>query len=75
MNLDESRNLPSREGKRYRAIRKYVAENYHRCLLHLATPYNEGCPAFLAPVMLMSSLQALFCGQKILKRASRWGGR
>jgi superfamily II DNA or RNA helicase len=39
--LDESHNLRNPEGKRYRAIREYVAENDSRCILLSATPYNK----------------------------------
>lgn len=39
--IDESHNLRNREGKRYRAIRKYIEANDARCLLVTATPYNK----------------------------------
>lgn len=39
--LDESHNLRNPEGKRYRAIREYIAENDSRCILLSATPYNK----------------------------------
>jgi len=39
--LDESQNLRNREGKRYRAIQEYIAENESRCILLSATPYNK----------------------------------
>jgi len=41
MILDESQNLRNREGKRYRAIQEYIAENESRCILLSATPYNK----------------------------------
>lgn len=39
--IDESQNLRNREGKRYRAIQEYIAENESRCILLSATPYNK----------------------------------
>jgi superfamily II DNA or RNA helicase len=39
--IDESHNLRNREGKRYRAIQEYIAENDSRCILLSATPYNK----------------------------------
>ena len=39
--LDESQNLRNREGKKYRAIQEYIAENESRCILLSATPYNK----------------------------------
>ena len=39
--IDESHNLRNREGKRYRAIQEYLAENESRCILLSATPYNK----------------------------------
>lgn len=39
--IDESHNLRNREGRRYRAIQEYLAENESRCILLSATPYNK----------------------------------
>jgi len=39
--IDESHNLRNREGKRYRAIQKYIKENNSHVLLLSATPYNK----------------------------------
>ncbi|MCY4364499.1 MAG: helicase-related protein [Gammaproteobacteria bacterium] len=39
--IDESHNLRNREGKRYRAIYEYIAENESKCILLSATPYNK----------------------------------
>jgi superfamily II DNA or RNA helicase len=39
--IDESHNLRNREGRAYRAIRDYIAENDSRCILLSATPYNK----------------------------------
>ena len=39
--IDESHNLRNREGKRYRAIQEYIAENESKCILLSATPYNK----------------------------------
>lgn len=39
--IDESHNLRSREGKRYKAIADYVAKNDSKCILLSATPYNK----------------------------------
>lgn len=39
--IDESHNLRNAEGKRFRAIQSYIAENESRCLLLSATPYNK----------------------------------
>ncbi len=39
--VDESHNLRNREGKRFRAIREYVAGNESKVILLSATPYNK----------------------------------
>jgi SNF2 family DNA or RNA helicase len=39
--IDESHNLRNREGKRFRAIQEYIAENESKCVLLSATPYNK----------------------------------
>ena len=39
--IDESHNLRNTEGRRYKAIRDYVARNESRCILLSATPYNK----------------------------------
>jgi PLD-like domain/SNF2-related domain len=39
--IDESHNLRNREGKRFRAIQEYIAQNDSRCILLSATPYNK----------------------------------
>jgi superfamily II DNA or RNA helicase len=39
--IDESHNLRNREGKRFRAIREYLAENESRLIMLTATPYNK----------------------------------
>lgn len=39
--IDESHNLRNPEGKRYRAIRDYIARNESLCILLSATPYNK----------------------------------
>jgi superfamily II DNA or RNA helicase len=39
--IDESHNLRSREGKRYRAIQEYVRLNESKVILLTATPYNK----------------------------------
>ncbi len=39
--VDESHNLRNPEGRTYRAIREYIAENESRCVLLSATPYNK----------------------------------
>ena len=39
--IDESHNLRNRDGKRFRAIQEYIAENESRCILLSATPYNK----------------------------------
>jgi superfamily II DNA or RNA helicase len=39
--IDESHNLRNREGKRFRAIQEYIAENESKCILLSATPYNK----------------------------------
>ncbi|MYD35713.1 MAG: NgoFVII family restriction endonuclease [Dehalococcoidia bacterium] len=39
--IDESHNLRSREGRRYRAIQEYIRENDSKCILLSATPYNK----------------------------------
>jgi hypothetical protein len=39
--IDESHNLRNREGRRFRAIQEYIAENDSKCILLSATPYNK----------------------------------
>jgi superfamily II DNA or RNA helicase len=39
--IDESHNLRSREGKRYRAIQEYIRLNESKVILLTATPYNK----------------------------------
>ncbi len=39
--IDESHNLRSREGKRYRAIQEYIQLNDSKVILLSATPYNK----------------------------------
>ncbi|MBI4559401.1 MAG: NgoFVII family restriction endonuclease [Candidatus Hydrogenedentes bacterium] len=39
--IDESHNLRNREGRRWAAIRDYIARNASRCILLSATPYNK----------------------------------
>ena len=39
--IDESHNLRNRKGKRYHAIRDYIARNDAHCILLTATPYNK----------------------------------
>lgn len=39
--IDESHNLRNREGRRWAAIRDYIARNNSRCVLLSATPYNK----------------------------------
>ncbi len=39
--IDESHNLRSREGKRYRAIQEYIQINESKVILLSATPYNK----------------------------------
>jgi len=39
--IDESHNLRNREGKRYKVIRDYIAQNDSKCILLTATPYNK----------------------------------
>ena len=39
--IDESHNLRNREGKRYHAIRDYIAQSDSKCILLSATPYNK----------------------------------
>jgi superfamily II DNA or RNA helicase len=39
--IDESHNLRNREGKRFKAIQEYIAENESKCILLSATPYNK----------------------------------
>jgi len=39
--IDESHNLRNREGKRFRAIQEYIAQNESRVILLSATPYNK----------------------------------
>jgi len=39
--IDESHNLRNRKGKRYHAIRDYIARNDAHCVLLTATPYNK----------------------------------
>jgi hypothetical protein len=39
--IDESHNLRNREGRRWAAIRDYLARNASKCILLSATPYNK----------------------------------
>jgi len=39
--IDESHNLRNSDGKRYRAIKEYIAENESKVILLSATPYNK----------------------------------
>ena len=39
--IDESHNLRNREGRRWAAVRAYVARNSSKCILLSATPYNK----------------------------------
>ncbi|THF70153.1 NgoFVII family restriction endonuclease [Deinococcus sp. Arct2-2] len=39
--IDESHNLRNREGRRYRAIQEYIAQNESKVILLSATPYNK----------------------------------
>jgi len=39
--IDESHNLRNREGRRWAAVRDYLARNATRCILVSATPYNK----------------------------------
>ena len=39
--VDESHNLRNREGRRFRAIQEYIAENESKVILLSATPYNK----------------------------------
>ena len=39
--IDESHNLRNREGRRFKAIQDYIAENESKCILLSATPYNK----------------------------------
>ncbi|EIJ43375.1 helicase family protein [Beggiatoa alba B18LD] len=39
--IDESHNLRNKEGKRYKAIREYLAKNDSKVILLSATPYNK----------------------------------
>lgn len=39
--IDESHNLRNRDGKRYKAIQKYINDNDSKCVLLSATPYNK----------------------------------
>lgn len=39
--IDESHNLRNREGRRFRAIQEYIAQNDSKVLLLSATPYNK----------------------------------
>ncbi len=39
--IDESHHLRNREGKRYRAIAEYIADNESKVILLSATPYNK----------------------------------
>jgi len=39
--IDESQNLRNREGKIYRAIRKYIEKNDSKVIMLSATPYNK----------------------------------
>ena len=39
--IDESHNLRNREGRRWLAVRDYLARNASKCILLSATPYNK----------------------------------
>ena len=39
--VDESQNFRNREGKRFRALQEYIAENESKVILLSATPYNK----------------------------------
>lgn len=39
--IDESHNLRNREGRRWAAVRDYLARNASKCILLSATPYNK----------------------------------
>jgi superfamily II DNA or RNA helicase len=39
--IDESHNLRNREGRRWGAVRDYLARNASKCILLSATPYNK----------------------------------
>ncbi len=39
--IDESHNLRNREGRRWAAVRDYLARNASKCILVSATPYNK----------------------------------
>lgn len=39
--IDESHNLRNSEGKRYRAVKEYLAENESKVIMLSATPYNK----------------------------------
>jgi SNF2 family DNA or RNA helicase len=39
--VDESQNLRNREGKIYKVIQEYIAQNDSKCILLSATPYNK----------------------------------
>lgn len=39
--IDESHNLRNREGKRYKAVQKYIEKNDSKVILLSATPYNK----------------------------------
>jgi len=39
--IDESHNLRNREGRRWAAVRDYLARNAAKCILVSATPYNK----------------------------------
>jgi hypothetical protein len=39
--IDESHNFRNREGRRWAAVRDYLARNASRCILLSATPYNK----------------------------------
>jgi hypothetical protein len=39
--IDESHNLRNREGRRWSAVRDYLARNVSKCILVSATPYNK----------------------------------
>jgi len=41
--IDESHNLRNREGRRWAAVRDYLARNASKCILLSATPYNKAC--------------------------------
>jgi superfamily II DNA or RNA helicase len=39
--IDESHYLPTREGKRYRALAEYIQSNDSKVIMLSATPYNK----------------------------------